>query len=39
MAWLYNNTKDAVNEFSKKYNCNLALAEEYVASVTSSHSM
>ena len=21
MAWLYHNTKDAVNEFSKKYNC------------------
>ncbi len=30
MAWLYHNTKDAVNEFSKKYNCELALAEEYL---------
>ena len=30
MAWLYHNTKDAVNEFSKKYNCDLALAEEYL---------
>ncbi|MFR2123608.1 MAG: ATP-binding cassette domain-containing protein [Faecalibacterium sp.] len=29
MAWLYHNTKDAVNEFSKKYNCDLALAEDY----------
>ena len=27
MAWLYHNTKDAVNEFSKKYNCDLALAD------------
>ena len=27
---LYHNTKDAVNEFSKKYNCDLALAEEYL---------
>ena len=30
MAWLYHNTKDAVSEFSKKYNCELALAEEYL---------
>ena len=30
MAWLYHNTKDAVNEFSKKYNCDLALVEEYL---------
>ena len=30
MAWLYHNTKDAVNEFSKKYNCDLALAENYL---------
>ena len=30
MAWLYHNTKDAVNEFSEKYNCDLALAEEYL---------
>ena len=30
MAWLYHNTKDAVSEFSKKYNCDLALAEEYL---------
>ena len=30
MAWLYHNTKDAVNEFSKKYNCDLALAGEYL---------
>ena len=30
MAWLYHNTKDAVNKFSKKYNCDLALAEEYL---------
>ena len=30
MAWLYLNTKDAVSEFSKKYNCDLALAEEYL---------
>ena len=28
MAWLYHNTKDAVSEFAKKYNCDLALAEE-----------
>ena len=28
MAWLYHNTKDAIAEFSKKYNCDLALAEE-----------
>ena len=26
MAWLYHNTKDAVSEFAKKYNCDLALA-------------
>lgn len=30
MAWLYHNTKDAVTEFAKKYNCDLALAEEYL---------
>ena len=30
MAWLYYNTKDAVSEFAKKYNCDLALAEEYL---------
>ena len=30
MAYLYHNTKDAVSEFAKKYNCNLALAEEYL---------
>ena len=30
MAWLYHNTKDAVSEFAKKYNCDLALAEEYL---------
>ena len=30
MAWLCHNTKDAVSEFSKKYNCDLALAEEYL---------
>ncbi len=30
MAYLYHNTKDAVGEFSKKYNCDLALAEEYL---------
>lgn len=30
MAWLYLNTKDAVSEFSKKYSCDLALAEEYL---------
>ena len=30
MAWLYHNTKHAVSEFSKKYNCDLALAEEYL---------
>ena len=29
-AWLYHNTKDAVSEFSKKYNCDFALAEEYL---------
>lgn len=33
MAWLYHNTKDAVNEFARKYNCNLALAEEYLKAV------
>ena len=30
MAWLYHNTKDVVSEFAKKYNCDLALAEEYL---------
>ena len=30
MAWLYHNTKDAISEFAKKYNCDLALAEEYL---------
>ena len=30
MAWMYHNTKDAVSEFSKEYNCDLALAEEYL---------
>ena len=30
MAWLYHNTKDAVGEFVKKYDCELALAEEYL---------
>lgn len=30
MAWLCQNTKDAVSEFAKKYNCDLALAEEYL---------
>lgn len=30
MAYLYHNTKDAVGEFSKKYNCDLTLAEEYL---------
>ena len=30
MAWLYHNTKDAVSAFAKKYNCDLALAEEYL---------
>ena len=30
MAWLYHNTKDAVDEFAKKYDCDLALAEEYL---------
>ena len=30
MAWLYHNTKDAISEFVKKYNCDLALAEEYL---------
>ena len=29
MAWLYHNTKDALGEFAKKYDCDLALAEEY----------
>ena len=33
MAWLYHNTKDAVNEFARKYNCVLALAEEYLKAV------
>lgn len=27
------NTKDAVNEFARKYNCDLALAEEYLKAV------
>ena len=30
MAWLYHNTKDAIGEFVKKYDCDLALAEEYL---------
>ena len=30
MAWLYHNTKDAADEFAKKYDCDLALAEEYL---------
>ena len=30
MAWLYHNTKDVVSEFAKKYNCDLALAEQYL---------
>ena len=30
MAYLYHNTKDAVAEFARKYNCDLALAEEYL---------
>ena len=30
MAWLHHNTKDAVGEFAKKYDCDLALAEEYL---------
>ena len=30
MAWLYHNTKDAVGEFARKYDCELALAEEYL---------
>lgn len=30
IAWLYHNAKDAVNEFAKKYNCDLALSEEYL---------
>ena len=30
MAWLYHNTKDAISEFVRKYNCDLALAEEYL---------
>ena len=30
VAWLYHNTKDAVSEFAKKYNCDLALAEGYL---------
>ena len=30
MAWLYHNTIDAINEFVKRYNCDLALAEEYL---------
>ena len=30
MAWLHHNTKDVVGEFAKKYDCDLALAEEYL---------
>ena len=30
MAYLYHNTEDAVTEFAQKYNCDLALAEEYL---------
>lgn len=30
MAYLYHNTKDAVDEFAMKYNCDLTLAEEYL---------
>ena len=30
MAYLYHNTKDAVTEFAQKYNCDLAIAEEYL---------
>ncbi len=30
MAWMYHNTQDAVSEFAKKYNCDLALAEDYL---------
>lgn len=30
MAWLYHNTKDAIGEFAKKYDCDLVLAEEYL---------
>ena len=30
MAWLYHNTRDAIGEFAKKYDCDLALAEEYL---------
>ncbi len=30
MAWLYHNTKDAIGEFAKKYDCDLTLAEEYL---------
>ena len=30
MAWLYHNTKDAVSEFAPKYNCDIALAKEYL---------
>ena len=33
MAWLYHNTKDAIGEFAKKYDCDLALAEEYLKAV------
>ena len=29
MAWLYHNTKDAVSEFAKKYNCDLALDDTW----------
>ena len=30
MAWLYHNPRDAIGEFAKKYDCDLALAEEYL---------
>ena len=30
MAWLYHNTRDAIGEFAKKYDCDLALAEDYL---------
>ncbi len=30
MAYLYHNTRDAVGAFAQKYNCDLALAEEYL---------
>ena len=37
MAWLYRNTKDAIGEFAKKYDCDLALAEEYLKVVRGIH--